>query len=94
MDLSYVLFGRQREISRLYYSSVYVLAPVLSHLLLVYYSKELSHKFWIDCDQLNKFEPKGKQLVCDDLDVCLDEDRCLDRVAVAGLESSGKCILW
>lgn len=84
MDLAYVIFAGDGEVSRLHDSAIDVLSPVLSHLLLVNDSQELGHELWIDSEELDEFVPDAVDLIGYDFDIVSDQFSYLFWVALAG----------
>lgn len=72
VDLDDVLLAGDGEVPRLHDRAVDVLAPILSHLLLVDYAKELGHELRIDGQKLDQAIPDAEDLVGDHFDVTGD----------------------
>ena len=72
MYLHDVLFAGYGEVSRLHDRSIDVFAPILSHLFLVDYAKELSHELRVDGQKLDKAIPDAEDLIRDHFDVTCD----------------------
>ena len=72
VDLSDVVLAWDGKVSRLHDRAVDVLAPILSHLLLVDYAKELGHELRIDGQKLDQAIPDAEDLVGDHFDVTGD----------------------
>jgi len=69
MDLPNIVLAWDSEVSRLHNCAVDMLAPILTHLLLVDNTEEFRDELWIDCQQLYQAIPNAKDLVSHDLDI-------------------------